>query len=207
MVPGIGLGGSELLVLAWRLRQGGYRVKIFWKNPWRRSLGASAAALHQWLAEQQIETPHVVAHSLGGWVVLQLLRDYPQQQVGRIVMLATPISGCLAARRVLRIPGGRIVLGEALASVCSEPDLSFPPKCDIGVIAGRLNLLLGLVLCPRKPNDTLVCIQETQHPDLADHCVLPVSHTSILLSRQASERVTCFLRSGVFAAENHVREM
>jgi pimeloyl-ACP methyl ester carboxylesterase len=200
LVPGIGLGGSELLVLAWHLRRSGLRVEIFWKNPWRCSLAASAQALHQMLQARQIEMPHLVAHSLGGQVALQMLRDYPQQRVGRIVLLGTPLSGCLAARRMLRLPGGRWILGEALASVCGQPAPPFSFSWEIGAVAGRLNFLLGLVLCPHRHNDTLVCVEETQHPDLRDHCVLLVSHTSMLLSKRVSARIICFLRSGTFDA-------
>lgn len=199
LVPGIGLSGIEFFVLARHLRNHGYRVKIFWKNPWRQGLAANAKALNHMLAEQQTKMHHLVAHSLGGLVALQMLHDYPQQQVGRVVMLGTPLLGCLAARRVLRIPGGHWVIGETLASVCTKSDLPFPAAYGVGCIAGRLNFGLGLALCPHKPNDTLVCVEETQHPHLSAHCVLFVSHTSMLFSKQVSERVVTFLRSGVFS--------
>lgn len=198
LVPGIGFGGSELLFLARCLRRRGYVVKIFWKNPWRCSLSASADKLYSLLMTWQIEKIHLVAHSLGGFVVLQLLQDYPHLPVERVVFLGVPLSGCLAAQRVSSIPGGRWLLGKALSSVCWNSSLSFPPKVEVGAIAGKLNLFLGFLLCPRKQNDTLVCVEETYHPDLRSSCVLTVSHTSMLFSKKVIDYVKRFLDRGTF---------
>ena len=98
LVPGIGLGGAELLPLAWRLRRSGYHATIFWTNPWRGNLAAKASALRRLLIARQIERPSFVTHSFGGRIVLQLLNDYPEQSVGRVVALA------FAAHRLLRGP-------------------------------------------------------------------------------------------------------
>ena len=200
LVPGIGLGGAELLYLAWQLRRSGYQARIFWTNPWRGDLAAKASALHRLLTQNEIETPSFVAHSFGGPIVLRFMHDYPNFKVGRSVMLGSPLTGCIAARRVMRIPGGRWIVSEALASTASEPDLSITAGCETGSIAGRANVLLGLFLCPRQPNDTIICVEETKHPGLTAHCVLFVSHTGMLVSRQVSERVVRFLRTGRFAA-------
>ncbi len=198
LVPGIGFGGAELFFLAWCLRQQGYLVKIFWKNPWRCSLSASADALYSMLMTQQIEKIHLVAHSLGGFVVLQLLQDYPHLSVTRIIFLGVPLAGCLAAQRVSRIPGGHWLIGQALGSICWHPNLPFPSQVEVGAIAGKVNFLLGFILCPGKQNDTLVCVEETDHLDLKSHCVLSVSHTSMLFSQQVSDYVKRFLDRGTF---------
>jgi pimeloyl-ACP methyl ester carboxylesterase len=196
------MGGLELVVLARHLRREGYRVTIFWRNPWQGNLTDQAKALYQMLVGQQNETPHLVAHSMGGRVVLQMLQDYPQQEVGRIVLLGTPLGGCLAAKRIMRIPGGHYVLGKALSFVGSNPVVAFPEGREIGSIAGRFNFLLGVVFCPHKPNDTLVCVEETRHPHLADHCVLRVSHTSMLFSHPVSKQVVSFLRRERFSFDS-----
>jgi pimeloyl-ACP methyl ester carboxylesterase len=198
LVPGIGLGGVEFFMLVRRLRKQGYCVKIFWKNPWRGELTDNAKALYQMISSQQTAKTHLVAHSLGGLVVLQMLQDYPQQKVARVVLLGSPISGCLAARRVLRLPSGRWLLGKTLTITCTNP-IAFPKECVVGSIAGRLNFLLGLFLCPHKNNDTLVCVEETLHPELTDHCVLNVTHSSMLLSRQVGSQVINFIGNGVFS--------
>lgn len=164
LIPGIGLGGIEFLLLAARLRREGFRVKTFWQTPWRRALADTArdlqAKLRKVEAEEGATRPHLVAHSLGGLLVLQMLCDYPRLQVGRIVMLGVPLTNCIAARRTLRVPGGRLLIGPALAAHCLHPDLPIPDGYEVGGIAGSINLLLGHLLCPGKTNDTLVCEQD-----------------------------------------------
>lgn len=201
LVPGIGLGGCELLVLGWYLKRQGFHAQIFWRNPWRRSLQDSAELLHRFLQRYQDETVHLVGHSLGGLVVLQTLQDYPTTPVGKIVTLGTPHCGCLAARRVLKAPGGRGLLGEALVSACHETILPIPPGCAVGAIAGSLNMLLGFLLCPQNANDTLVCVNETQHPDLTAHCILPVSHSGMVMSHKVSIMIARFLHTESFSSE------
>ncbi len=205
LIPGIGLGGIEFLLFAARLRREGFTVRTFWKTPWRRPLADTArylqAKLRKVEAEEGVERPHLVGHSLGGLLALQLLRDYPQQQLGRIVMLGAPLTNCIGAQRTLRVPGGRLLLGPALVAHCLHPDLPSPDGIEVGSIAGSLHLVLGHLLCPGKTNDTLVCEEETWHPDLTAHCVLPVSHISMVNSPEVSRQVAIFLRKGVFDVE------
>ena len=91
-------------------------------------------------------------------------------------------------------------MGQGMASVCSGPSLPLPPGRQVGVIAGRINVVFGLFLAPRKANDTLICVEESRHPELTDHAVLPVSHGSILLSSRAAQYTVQFLRIGAFKA-------
>ena len=200
LVPGIGLGGIEMLTLERRLRQSGYDTRVFRHLPGRCSLAASADRLQRMVGSLEADTLHFVAHSLGGLVVLQMFVEYPEQRPGRIVLLGTPLLGCLAARRTLALPGGQWLVGQGMASVCSGPSLPLPPGRQVGVIAGRINVVFGLFLAPRKANDTLICVEESRHPELTDHAVLPVSHGSILLSSRAAQYTVQFLRIGAFKA-------
>ena len=198
LVPGIGLGGTELLWLAGRLRGKGYRVRIFWWNPWRRTLNRSSEELHRTLSAIDSPEIYLIAHSLGGLVSLRTLQDHPDARVRRMVALGSPLNGCVAARRVLRCPGGRWLLGEAATSIAFGTKLSVPEGCEVGSIAGAFNLLFGFLLCPRRRNDTLICVEETRHEALTDHCTLWVSHTSMLLSTRVSDQIVSFLRTGRF---------
>lgn len=200
LVPGIGFAGAELRPLARRLTRFGYDVRLFPHLPGRLSLAESAALLHRFAAPLDGERVHYVAHSLGGRVTLRLFADHPDRPPGRLVFLGTPLLGCRAARRVLALPGGRGLIGAGVASVSAAetPAPSLPPGREVGVIAGRLNFLSGFLLAPGQANDSLICVEETRHPDLTDHRVLPVSHSSMLLSPRVAECVDRFLRTGMF---------
>ena len=48
-------------------------------------------------------------------------------------------------------------------------------------------------------NDGVVTIEETRIPGLADHIVLPVSHSGMLFSGDVADQTANFLRQGKFA--------
>ena len=202
LVPGLALGGVELAVLGWRLRRQGFDTRTFWTNPWRGNLAAKAVGLRHMLTSHGIDAPSFVGHSFGGRIVMEFLNDYPEARAGRVVTLGTPLTGCSAAQRVLTLPGGRWILGEAVTTAASRPFPSIPTGRAVGSIAGRANLLLGLWLCPRQPSDTVIGVEETWHPELAAHCVLWVSHISILVSARTASQVVEFLRTGRFSADS-----
>ena len=49
------------------------------------------------------------------------------------------------------------------------------------------------------PNDGVVAIEETRHPQLADHLVMRVAHSEMLVSSAVARQVAAFLESGRFA--------
>lgn len=198
LVPGVGFGGLELRLLARHLRRAGFWVEIFRHASGRPTLADSAEALHEWVFSQRSDAVHFVAHSLGGLIVFQMFAAHPKQRPGRIVTLGIPLQGCLAARRVLAVPGGRWLLSKSVAAVFSDELPPLPPKREIGSIAGRLNFIFGWLLALRQPNDTLICVEESRHPKIAAHVVLPVSHSGLLLSGRVGRCVVNFLRTGAF---------
>src|SRR5690606_29087673 len=91
LVPGLGFGGAEFFVLAPRLRRFGYRVVVFRHLAWRGSLADKARALGALVANVDGGAPHLVAHSMGGNIVLEMIRLRPDLATGRIVLLGTPL--------------------------------------------------------------------------------------------------------------------
>jgi hypothetical protein len=49
-----------------------------------------------------------------------------------------------------------------------------------------------------KPNDGVVCLDETQFPALRDHLALPVGHTLMLMSSRVALQTASFLKTGAF---------
>ena len=49
-----------------------------------------------------------------------------------------------------------------------------------------------------KPNDGVVCLDETKFPALRDHIALPVGHTLMLVSPRIARQTAAFLRAGEF---------
>jgi len=199
LVPGLGLGGAEMLFLSRRLRKRGYSVTLFRHCPWCRTLSDKAAALQQVVSAIDSPVVHFVGHSMGGLIVLQMFADYPDQRPGRVALLGTPMNGSIAAQRVLRLPLGKFLVGTCMTTACAATPLPLPCDREVGSIAGRINLGIGWLLWLPRPNDSLVAVVETQRSEIEETAELPVSHTGMLLSSRVAALVDSFLKTGAFA--------
>jgi len=92
-----------------------------------------------------------------------------------------------------------LLLGASLG-VWREPvDVSVDPRFEVGSIAGTVAFGLGrMVTRLPKPNDGVVCLDETKFPALRDHLALPVGHTLMLVSPRIARQTAAFLRAGEF---------
>lgn len=200
LVPGVGLGGGEMLFLLHRLHQAGYQARIFWHWPWSATLGAKARKLKQFVSSQQeFDVIHLVGHSLGGQIILNMFSDDIPARLGRIVTLGTPHMGSAAVRRVSRFPIARALLSRALIEASTAGPQPLRGQHELGTIAGKLNLILDKLLGVARPNDTLISEEEAKHPESTDHILLPVSHGSMLASPDVAKCIVAFLAHGSFA--------
>lgn len=202
LVHGVWLGGWTLWPLARRLARRGYEPRVFSYPSVGADLRQNAARLNDFLAPLAGATVHLVGHSLGGILIRALFRYFPLQPAGRIVHLGTPNGGSRVARALARSAPGRRLLGRSLGQFLQEYESWGPLPRELGVIAGDVGLGVGRLLAPLPgPSDGTVTVAETRAPEAADHVVLPVSHTSMLLSRAVAQQVDAFLRTGHFARQ------
>lgn len=159
----------------------------------------NAAQVARALAAMPGERIHVVAHSLGGLVVLRALARRPDARVKRVVLLGAPVADCFAGRELARTRWVAPLLGCTRALWLDLPRLDVPAGVEAGAIAGTRPLGLGrLVLRLPGPSDGVVLLEETRHPRLADHLALPVAHSQMLVSPAVADQVAAFLRTGEF---------
>lgn len=146
---------------------------------------------------------HIVAHSLGGLMALEAVRRLRTADaaaaIGRVVCLGTPLAGSAAAGGVIaRVPAGRRLLGPHVPMLLSGAG-SLPPGIEIGMIAGnRRRGLGGVVARFGDEHDGTVAVAETRLDGLADHIVLPASHSGLMFSDAAVLQAAHFLRHGRF---------
>lgn len=164
-------------------------------------------------ADCQSQPTHFVTHSLGGILARAWLADQRPAQMGRVVMLAPPNQGTeivdqLASTEVaaalMDLFHGPVVreLGTGAGSV---PARLGPVDFDLGVIAGnRAFSPLGPILIDG-PNDGTVSVASTRVDGMADHIVLPTSHTLIMNNPLVLAQVLAFLRDGRFQPEMDLR--
>lgn len=149
-------------------------------------------------ALQKAPGSHVIAHSLGGLMALEAARR-EECAIGRIVCLGTPLAGSRAADGVIqRFPAGRRLLGQHVPMLLAGAG-SLPEGVQVGVIAGSRRRGLGGVLAHfSDDHDGTVAVSETRLDGLADHIVLPASHSGLIFSDAAVEQSAAFLRDGHF---------
>ncbi|HRQ63305.1 MAG TPA: alpha/beta hydrolase, partial [Xanthomonadaceae bacterium] len=121
--------------------------------------------------------------------------------VSRVVCLGSPLCGSLVARRLGGVRGLRAVLGRSRRLMADGLE-RWDGNAEVGVIAGSRSVGLGFLAGRiERPHDGTVSVSETRLAGIADHCVIPTTHSGLLFSRAAIAQTLAFLQTGRFAGE------
>ena len=193
------MNGLESFLLRSRLESAGFAPTVFRYPSMHASLGDVKSALSLRL-RSFTDLVHVVAHSLGGLVVLETFAADENLPPGRIVLLGSPLQGSRAASAIAQWSIGPQILGAlALRELCCNCDRRWDRRREIGLVAGSRSAGLGRLFAPLPPpNDGTVCVDETFLPGATAHRVFDVSHTGMLFSMPVADAVAHFLRHGSF---------
>ncbi len=199
-VHGLWMSGLEMSVLRTRLGQSGFHVRQFSYPSVLRSPATHVEALATLVSRMPGPEVHLVGHSLGGLVILHLLHCCCPQRFGRAVLLGSPVTGSRLARRARRSRMGAWFLGRSWRGGLDGDVPSWQGAPDrVGAIGGTWGVgLAHYVAGPlTPPHDGVVQLDETRLSGAA-HLALPVSHVSMLFSREVADATALFLRTGRF---------
>src|SRR5690606_23992463 len=200
VVHGLWMPGTETVLLRRRLRSAGYSPALFRYKSVTRTLSDNAKALAEFADSVPADTLHFVGHSLGGVLTLDMLSRHTIDRPGRVVCIGSPLRGTLVGARLQSFGlGGQRIIRKSLDELVTRgglPHWSSPR--EVGVVAGDLPVGLGRPFGLRGPNDGMVTVEETKLPGAADHIVLHLSHTALLMSARAANQVVHFLEHGRF---------
>lgn len=211
---GLWLTGAESVLLRRRLAEHGWLLRAFPYSSLREPLDSVArrgARFARMLAQRTRAPVHLLGHSLGGIVIYRMFEanylrpDHLNGDFCRVLFLGSPLQGSQSGREFQRLGPGRMLMGLSGGEELTRPQRkgeerrrwTFRPQ--LGVIAGNSPIGLGRVLSRLpEPNDGTVALQETEIPGATDRCVVPASHTGLLISPEAARQVVAFLDSGHF---------
>lgn len=187
---------SWLWPMAARLRGQGFAVDVFgysslWEGP-----HTAVPRLVERLRAARADA--VIGHSLGGLLALEALQQAPALAVARVVCLGSPLRGSETARRVAALAWARPLLGRS-SKLLQAGVPQWRGEAEVGVVAGIAPRGMGCLFAHfKEPSDGTVALAETRLPWLADHVVLPCSHSGLVFSRDAVAQAGHFLRDGRF---------
>ena len=203
LLHGIGRTRLSMRPLERALIAAGYRTENLTYPSRRLSIDAIADWLHPRLAElwRHSTRIHMVTHSMGGLVAARYLDVHgDRERTGRVVMLAPPLMGSEVAHALHRLPRYRWLFGPAGQQLTTSSGRdAMPPYYELGIIAGTSGGLypLGRAFIPGA-HDGRVAVARTRHPGMADHLVVPASHSFIMRNAEVQRQALHFLQHGSF---------
>lgn len=199
LVHGIWMPGFDMGVLRHRIKACGYEVRLFHYHSIIRCPHDNACRLNQYLKTINAETIHLVAHSLGGIVLLHLFQHWPAQKPGRVVLLGTPVAGSMTAKKTASHFVTRLFLGRSVEAGLLGDAPQWRNDRPLAMISGTRGIGVGTVLTQNKlnkPNDGTVALSETEM--LASHHRITIrcGHLALLYRKQVALWVCEFLKTG-----------
>jgi len=208
LIHGIWGQGLEMTLIKRRLeKEYGFEVLLFNYPSVRGSLDDNAEKLSNFIAGKQLDSAHLLGHSLGGIIALRMLANHPDTVPGRVVSVGSPLTGSRAVKFLTTqnwaepflgnsLPAGTVhtVANEWASHVCEER--------EVGVIAGTSPYGFGrLITTFDGENDGSVAVSETRLAGAKDHICLDVSHKSMLVSSDVVDQAAAFFKRGEFLRE------
>ena len=211
LLHGILRSKTDMLPLKIYLEKNGYDVLNILYPSRKKSLEDLTEFVHEKItaATEKSGRLHFVTHSMGGLIARYYIVKKNPENLGHVVMLGPPNTGsefadflkdhkvfAAAFRKIFGPASDQLTTKYALDGA----DITYP----LGVIAGNksINPLAPWVLPKKKvgAHDGIVPVERTKIKGMADHIVVPSTHTFMMFNPKVMRQVQYFLENGKFKA-------
>ena len=209
LVHGLWMSGYACLYWQRALRDAGMDSVVYSYPTVFNRMDQNAERLFRTIRRSATATERVnlVGHSMGGMVILHMLRRHGHEfgqnglpPIGRVVLCGSPINGSHAARTVRSWPVFGRVLGHSILDWPGISRTELPAHVEVGVIAGTRNLGFGrMVKSLPQPSDGTVSLSETElRGGETDRVCMNISHAEMLVAPAVGTQIVHFLQNGRF---------
>ncbi len=212
LLHGILRAGSSMKPVELYLENRGYDVLNISYPSNKMTLEALTDSLHEQISTadkfNNAAAVHFVTHSMGGILTRYYLAQHRPEHLGRVVMMGPPNTGSEFANFMsdheLLGPIFNNIFGPAgqqLRADYKHAANTMDIDYQVGVIAGTLSINpLAPMVFGDIAHDGIVPVSKTVIDGMADHILLPATHTMMMYNWNVLKEINGFLENGAFSA-------
>lgn len=185
------------------LKKAGYRtINISYPSRKYSIAEISSDHIHPLINKDGCSKVHFVAHSMGGLVTRHYLANHSIDNLGRVILIASPNQGSEIVQKVKNISWLAKILGPGCLELAKDSKIITSlakPYYEIGIISAdvSVNPITSLFFLPG-PDDGTVTVESTLLDNMHDHTIISSTHTMVLKHHLTHRQIKNFLKYGKF---------